>query len=285
MQLERKHQIKEALLDYVGKYDSQNKAANSLNKVSSATITQVLKGNWDEISDEMWRRIAKQIGVDDVWQFVETANTSKKIASYLEDAQRYTNVHAIVHREGGSKSATVKNYAKRNANAWYIACSEYFNRKTFLSKILQAMLRDNSGTVSDMMHNIVTYIEGCDKPVLFIDEADKLSDQVLSFFITFSNELEDKCAIVLLGTNFLEKRIDKGVKLNRRGYKEIYSRIGRRFIEIAITPAQLKEDIKAICIANGISDALTITEITNKCDGDFRRVKKLVHAKKQMQKS
>lgn len=280
MQQDRKEQIRQALQDYVSRYPSQNKAAQSLKKVSSATVTQVLKGNWDLISDEMWTRIAKQVGVDDAWQFADTT-TSTRISKFLTDAQLHANVHAIAHREGGSKSETAKQYAKQTSNAWVVKCSEYFNRKTFLSKILQAMNIDNSGTVSDMMERIVLNIERSIEPLLALDEADKLNDQVLSFFITFYNELEDKCGIVLMGTDFLKKRIEKGVRLNKRGYKEIYSRIGRRFIEIKITEKVYREDVAKICIANGVSDTVAITEIANSAEGDFRRVKKLVHAKKQ----
>ena len=84
-----------------------------------------------------------------------------------------------------------------------------------------------------------------------MDEADKLSDQVLYFFITLYNQLEDHCGIVLLATDYLEKKIRKGLRLNRKGYKEIYSRIGRRFIPLR---AVNLTDITGVCIANGITD-------------------------------
>ena len=38
-----------------------NKAATAL-KVSSATVSKILAGNWETIADEMWRGIAGQIG-------------------------------------------------------------------------------------------------------------------------------------------------------------------------------------------------------------------------------
>lgn len=277
---QRKEQIRAALDEYCTNRGSQNAAANSLQGVSSATITQVLRGNWDNISDAMWRNISKQLGIDDVWQVAELHATTR-LNMYYGDAQHYANVHAIVQREGGSKSFSAKLYTETHPNAWLISCSEYFNRKTFLSRVLQAMGKDSSGTANDMMERIIRTVHLTDEPLLMLDETDKLNDQVLSFFITFYNELEDKCGIVMMGTDFLQKRIERGVRLNKRGYKEIYSRIGRRFIDLGLTQAEVNEDIISMSRANGIEDAVKLREIVNKCDGDYRRVKKLVHAFKK----
>ena len=62
MQKDEKKQIAARLKDYCVQKGSQNKAANSMNGVSSATISKVLSGDWDTISDEMWRTIAAQTG-------------------------------------------------------------------------------------------------------------------------------------------------------------------------------------------------------------------------------
>lgn len=281
MNTQQKETIKKALENYCAQQGSQNAAANTLNKVSAATISQILRGNWENIADAMWRRIAKQLGVNDKWVYAENTHTGKRISFFLSDAQSCANVHALICKAGGGKSETAKAYVAKNENAWRVKSSEYFNRKTFLARILQMMGKDFSGTVSEMMDSIIANIEQLEEPILIIDEADKLNDQVLSFFITFYNELEDKCAIILMGTDYLQKRIEKGVRLNKRGYKEIYSRIGRRFIVIDLTPKEQAEDIATICRANGVADSMKITEITNDSEGDFRRVKKLAETYKK----
>lgn len=73
MQKEQKQQICERLRAYCDQKGSQNKAANSLNGVSSATISKALTGQWNTIADEMWRTIAAQIGGKaEGWQVVNT---------------------------------------------------------------------------------------------------------------------------------------------------------------------------------------------------------------------
>jgi len=71
------------------------------------------------------------------------------------------------------------------------------------------------------------------------------------------------------------KRINRGIKLNRKGYKEIHSRIGRKFIELRGINST---DVAQICAANGVTDPKAFKTIFNECEGDLRRVKRSIHA-------
>lgn len=275
-----KQQIKEALKAYCGRFASQNKAANSLRNVSSATISQILNDKWDLIADEMWRRVAAQIGFStEGWVLVPTT-VSNTLYKLLADAQATeqgeSEVHAIVGHAGCGKTATAQKYATENRNAYHLVCSEYWNRKTFLLELMEAMGLDSSGyTVNEMVRYIVKELKSQKCPLIIMDEADKLSDQVLYFFITMYNQLEDYCGLVLLATDFLEKRIKRGVQNKRKGYNEIYSRIGRRFIALQ---GNTYDDQAAICGANGLTDPRAIEKIIDGSESDLRRVKKLTKA-------
>ena len=129
-----------------------------------------------------------------------------------------------------------------------------------------------------MLSDIFLALKNKETPLVVLDEADKLSDQVLYFFISLYNKLEDRVGIILCATDYLEKRIKKGVRTNRKGYKEIYSRVGRKFIPIQVVNS---EDVAAVCIANGVTDSEVINEIIDDCESDLRRVKRKVHAVKQ----
>ena len=74
----------------------------------------------------------------------------------------------------------------------------------------------------------------------------------------------------------LRARIEKGLRLNRKGYAEIFSRIGRKFVEL---PLLNSEDVAAVCVANGVSEAKAINGIVDEAEGDLRRVKRSVWAK------
>ncbi len=68
-------------------------------------------------------------------------------------------------------------------------------------------------------------------------------------------------------------------RLHKKGYKEIYSRLGRKFIELKGVGST---DVNQICQANRITDKAQIKEIFEDSEFDLRRVKRKVHAIKQI---
>ena len=271
-----KEQVSEALKKYCERYESQNRAAYSLKGVSSATVSQILNEKWELISEEMWRKIASQIGFSlDEW-IIEKTTVYNTLYELFNDAQQDSGVHAIVGTAGCGKSQTAAIYVKENMNAFRLVCSEFWNRKTFLIQLLECLGRDSAGkTTCKLLEDVITYLKYRKKPLLILDEADKLTDQVLYFFISLYNQLEDRCGIILLSTDYMKKRIEHGLRLKKKGYNEIYSRFGRRFIEL---PGNTYDDQLKICQANGLKKTNSIDNIIENSDCDLRRVKKLTKA-------
>lgn len=270
--------INQKLREYCDRYESQNKAAASIKGASSATISQILNYKWDLITDEMWRNIASQIDYkDDEWQAEETRDF-RIMNAMLADAQQNSLVLAITGAAGTGKTFAAKTYASSNRRVYMLSCNEYWNRRLFLSELLMAMGRDFTGNAGEMMQEIVRNLKKQDRPLLILDEADKLTDAVLYFFITLYNQLDDECGIILLATNFLEKRLKRGVKLNRKGYNEIWSRVGRKCIALKGVSAN---DIAAICKKNGIESRKDIDAIIQDSESDLRRVRRRIHATKK----
>lgn len=273
-----KQTIVERLIEFCDQKGSQAKAAAAL-KVSNATVSQMINGNWELIKDEMWRTVSNGIGMQGGnWATVATGGY-KRMTSVLEDAQENSLVMAVIGDAGCGKTQAIEHYIKNHRNAYHLQCAEYWNKKNFLQNLCQQMgMRNTYGTVYDLIEDIVRELEKEDRPLIIVDEADKLSDVVLYFFITFYNRLEDHCGIVLCATGYLKKRIIAGERNERKGFAEIHSRVGRNFIGM---PQTTSEDIAAICEANGVDDLNAINTICKKSDFDLRRVKRLVHAYKQ----
>lgn len=276
-----KNQITSKLLDYVGGFDSPSLASKTLKGVSSVTVSEILAGKWDKISDPMWRNIAGQVGVSD-WNGVQTS-CSKLIVETFTDAQNYANIYALTAKAGSGKTFAAKHYVRSHPNAYHIICCQWWTIKVFFGEILRVMglaseisYNDNAATMAAISHAM----REKSNPLLIIDELDKLSDCVLYGQISLCNELEEICGMVLMATDNLSSRITAGVRTNRRGYNELYSRIGRRFIAVA---PNRQGDIAKICIANGVSDPEQIDKITSDCDFDLRRVKRFIHSYKLLQ--
>lgn len=269
-----KQRIAERLASYCQQIGGQNKAANSLRGVSSATISKILNKQWDTIADSMWHSISGQIGAkSNGWEVVETA-AYRDMMLLMASAKQDSQVMAIVGSAGCGKSVAIRKYSEATAGVYVVSCSEYMNKNAFLREVLRVMGLDNQGmNVAEMVDDVVSRLKRQDSPLLILDEADKLSDQVLYFFITMYNKLEESCGLLLCATQYLEKRVLKGVRIERKGYAEIYSRIGRQFVHL---PEANSEDIAAICVANGVTRARDIAAIVKASDCDLRRVKRSV---------
>ena len=279
---EEKEMIRVRLGEYCEMKGSQKRAATSLVGVSPATVTQIVTGKWELINEKMWRSVAAQIGVKQTrWNIVETRNY-KALSEIFADAQENALVLAVCGEAGTGKSLTAAHYGAENPNVYVLACSEYWNRKTCLRELLRVMGKNPAGdTVGDMVDDVVMELKRRENPLIILDEADKLSDQVMFFFITFYNKLEDYCGIVLMATDYLEKKVRRGLRLNKKGYKEIYSRIGRRFVAM---PGLSATDISDVCRANGVEGLREIETVKKDCEGDLRRVKRKCHAFNRMRR-
>lgn len=284
LSIKEKDQIRENLRVYTARYASQNKASGSLKSVSVAVISKVLNGKYDNISDEMWRNIASQVArvKETGWQIVETP-AYQEIQYVLDDAQRWRNVTWVVGEAGCGKTTTAHLYTDKNRDVFYILCSEDMKKGDFVREIAQkAGIRTEGHNIREVWNLILDDIIQMERPLLIFDEADKLTEPVFHYFISMYNKLEDKCGIVFMSTDYIKRRIERGLRYQKPGYKEFYSRIGRKYFELEETTAN---DVYSICVANGVQDKKKIEEIirdTEGCDFDLRRVKKAVHRTKRM---
>ena len=278
-----KEQVRSALIAYRSNYPTLNRAAESLQGVSSATVSQLCNGKYELISDEMFVRIATQIGFAfDSWNLHE-GKTFKEIAFTLSDAQAYKNVTWIVGDAGCGKTTAAIEYRRTHRNVFYILCSEDMRRSDFVREIAKQVGAPTDTTnLRDMLENAISMISFLGNPLLIFDEGDKLTDSVFNYFISIYNRLEGHAGIVFLSTDYIKRRMDAGLRYNKKGYKEINSRIGRRFFDVSPTE---ENDIYAICQANNLTDRADIEEVlkdAKRSDNDLRRVKRCIHRQKRI---
>ena len=243
---------------------SQNQASKMMG-VSAATITNIKKGKWDNITDA-WHKVQQWVGFDE-WQIVETANIKGMMMTFSH-AQKQSITKALSYRQGSGKTCGAKHYTGRTKNAFYLECEPHYTKKVFLQKLSKKMGLTLHSSISEMVDAIIDRLNTLEKPLIVLDEFDQLSERVLPFFKTFYNKTT--CGFVLIGGEHFPKRILKGVRLAKQSYCEIYSRLGAEFLPLHQINSQM---IKAICEANGVYEKLQINEIIKHANGDLRRVK------------
>ena len=279
LSLEQKQAISAKLVEYVSRYPSQAKAANSLKGTSAGTVNAILKGKFENISDEMFCNIRSQIESSKVdgWQLCGTA-AFKDVNTFLEDAQQYQNVSWIVGPAGIGKTTAATIYARGHKNVFYLPCSEDMHKSDFVRELARKIgIRTEGLTVRETLAAITAELVTLDHPLLIFDEGDKLTDSVMYYYISLYNALEDKCGMVFLSTPYIIMRMQRGVDKDRKGYAEMYSRICRKFV----TLTKVTEfEVRAICIANGLTADENINMVVadaKLADFDIRRVKKEIH--------
>lgn len=284
----QKHEIAILVEKFAAKYESQAKAVAHLKGVSEATFINIKKGKWDAISPAMWQSVAKQVG----WNMTKTPLVETMdfmtMCTYFDIAKEYSATFAIVGDSGFGKSFAGDWYTDKmkGKNVFRIRCGAHLNKKYFLQIILAAIGINAVGyNTFERLEMLVDALRKMEKPLLIIDEIDKLEDNVLAYFITLYNELNGLCGSVWTSTRTIERRLIRGMA-TKKGYKELYSRIGSRFIELVGTDYT---EVKELCISRGIVNEEEINTIYNEYGGDIRRIdrahlKEIVRAKRTSKK-
>jgi len=253
--------------------------------VSSANISQIIKGNWQSISDELWRKVATNLNLrfHQGWQTAEISNY-KKVFGVCSFAQSKSVAKIIAFDAGFGKTYALTEYAKINKNVFYLQCDRYFTKKVFLQKFGKALGLNLVGSVADMIDTIAEYLNSLETPLVIFDEFDKILEKqgVFDLFKTFYDATLGACGFVLCGATALEQELGKRVKANKIGYVELLSRCGREYVKLSRLSGK---DIKMVCEANGINNEAEIAEIKVQLgNGDLRELKNLIELSVELKK-
>lgn len=245
-------------------------------KVSDATISNIIKGKWAFISDSMWMRIAGNVGFRGKdWKVAATRNFNAMLG-WCKTAQERGISLCVSSDAGVGKTFALTQYAAQNSEVFYIQCDEYWGKKQFLCSLCRSIGIDPSGmTMADVADTIISALRKANKPLVILDEADKLKDAQLMFFIALYNKLDGICGFMLVGAPYLAKAWEEKAKRDRRGFREIYSRVGRKFMQLQRIS---RKDVEMVCQANGVTDEATLNTIWNgvEMEADLRRVRREV---------
>lgn len=247
---------------------SQKKVSTKC-EVSAATISQMVNGNHELIKPEMWLKVGFALGYDQSeWQIAETLGY-RKVANICTDAKNEAFFMMLSSPAGMGKTAPLKTYFELNSDneVFYIKCREWAKRE-FLVELCKSLGIDSTkyyvhvDKLGAKVSEFFNQRKG-KKPLLIVDDAGKLRDSALRWFIHLFDENEDNMGCLIAGTEYLEKRIRDGVRLKKLGFDEIESRFGRTYLGLIGTT---QKDTQLICTANGIHDKALQNQLFSECN-------------------
>ncbi|MEO8589430.1 MAG: ATP-binding protein [Flavobacteriales bacterium] len=243
-------------------------------EVSSATVSNILAGKWSTIADKMWLKVAAALKYQGLeWQTAHTADFVL-MQEFCRMAQAQSASAAVSYDAGGGKTHALQHYAAKHKNVFVIQCAEYWTKKLFLSSLYRSLGKDPSGrTCPELAEGIIAELRQLNKPLMVIDEIDKLRDPLVMYYIELYNKLDGICGFLLVGAPHLRIAWERNAQRDKRGFKEIYSRVGRRFLRLN---GVKQKDVALICEANGVGDAAQVQAVWNAIEDnkDLRRVKR-----------
>ncbi|MBY0244525.1 MAG: ATP-binding protein [Sphingobacteriaceae bacterium] len=271
-----REQVKEQLKAYVKTYVSLNKAAKELKHVSIATLSKILRDEDEKITDDMFAKIAKLLVIENEATLIAPTTTYKALSDMYADALAHGKCYAVTASAGAGKTFTAEYFAKNNAHAYVVNCDNDMRKKDFLCALADSMDIDYKGLrCREILDKITSTLIDLPNSLIIFDEVDKLKDDVLYYFITIYNRVRaSRAGMIFQASEYLKKRIERNLNLNKMGYAEIYSRMGGKIIAL---PSISQKDIAALCDLYSV-EASEVPRIYNECKGDLRRAENLIHA-------
>lgn len=249
-------QARQLINDYTGvKKVSKSDLSKKLG-VSDAVMTFIKQGQVDKLSVEMLNGIIAILKPGNDFKIVGTSNYNS-VHNICRKTQNGRQLNVIIGYTGAGKTVALSDYYRANENVYYMVCKNSMNRKQFLSAILAEMGVKFMGSVYDMVNKIVDLLNENPGSLLIIDEAGKVSTNVLLDLHDIRNATMYSAGILLAGCEYFQTNIDKAVTKEKIGYPEFHSRI----INWNILSRPTKVEITAICHANGINEDSTIKEL------------------------
>jgi hypothetical protein len=248
-------QARQLINDYTGqKKVSKNKLAAKLG-VSGAVLTFIEQAQEQNLSEEMLLRVINGLKPSNDFKILGTSNYNS-VQSICRQSQSRSQLNAIIGYTGAGKTTALYDYYSGGQNVYYLECKNSMNRKQFLNALLSEMGINYMGSVYEMVRMICGQLNGLNKPLVIIDEAGKVSTNVLLDLHDIRNATMFNAGIVLAGCEYFQKDMEKAVTKEKTGYPEFHSRI----MNWNILNKPTKAEIKAICESNGVANDDTIKD-------------------------
>jgi DNA transposition AAA+ family ATPase len=271
MKEELKKQIADTTKTYI---DEKGISLNELARrsdINQAYLSQIINQKADGIADKWYYSLAKSIGfaIDVIyWEHIPTLQYIA-LVNYLEEARENGSNRTIIAPTGSGKTYAINRYLlSKPSGTFRITVSSMHTIHSVLEDIMDGIGLEPVGTpvtkLRNIAHKLSMYqLEGM-KPLLIVDECENMKMSAFGLIKSLYDQLEGVCPVVLIGTDQIEHKIAKMVKLDKIGLPQFQRRFrcGQRylppidrsfklFLDSKVEDNKLKAYLRRICYNYG----------------------------------
>lgn len=270
---EFKNKVVAQLLEARTKFGGSDAAFAKQYDINGSVFSLIKNGKPLEglLRDSQWLQIGRVLGVTLAarkWNMVRTEvfNTIEQEVIFCKENSKS---RILVDDTDIGKTFSAKYLSKSLQNCFYLDCSQAKSKQHFVRTLAKVIGVDNNGKFVDVKANIKYYLQLLERPVIIIDEAGDLDYGAFLELKEFWNATENCCGWYMMGADGLRAYLARGIKNQRVGFREIFSRYGNKYGRV--TPIDNNERVNfyrtlltQVVSANATSD-VDVKGIVNRC--------------------
>jgi DNA transposition AAA+ family ATPase len=261
--------VQEAIKERLNTGTSLNKLARQL-EVSAAQLSNIRDGNTGSVSEALVNRLAGVLRLD-TWKLRDTG-PHRLITKLCQDARENCRMLAVSGYTGAGKTTSLKHQEAKMPGTYYVLATALMNQVQLLTEICRACGVEGGGNKMELVGAIIKALNSSPSALLIIDDAGKLNDQNMRLIQIIYDRTEGACGIVLAGTEYLKKHIEKRARVDAMGFRELKRRIGFWLTEL---PTPDAGTVRTFCTDFGIVDEHAIRWISDRAT-DYGTLKNIL---------
>lgn len=267
-----KQKVREAVLEARENYSGTDAAFATTIGINNSIFSRLKKGETDRIlSEGQWITIGRILGVslkENNWKIVRTT-IYDSMEKTLHFCQKNQVSMILVDEPEIGKTETAKHILRNMKNGFYVDCSQAKTKQLLIRTIAKTVGVDQYGRYADVIANLKYYLNVLETPIITLDEFGDLEYNAFLTIKELQNATVDHCAWLMIGSDGLRAKINQGIKNQKVGYREVFSRLSGEFLSFVPSGTKEKQQFYSELIGdvatNNVADKAKVNKLINKC--------------------
>jgi DNA transposition AAA+ family ATPase len=229
---EFKKEVLSELLNARKNFDGSGAAFARQYGISASVFSRIKNGETDKmLADAQWLQIGRVLGVQPnkrKWNVAKT-DVFDVIKEEVLFCKEHSKARMFVDACGIGKTFTARYLSKTVKNCFYVDASQARTKMEFVKLIARTIGVPDSGYYVRILEDIKYYLHVIPQPVIIIDEAGDLDYGAFLELKSLWNATENVCGWYLMGAEGFKAKVERGIKSQRVGFREIFSRFSERY--------------------------------------------------------